>query len=222
MISSWFTTMVPGFDGDWANDVSRSTLDSGLPIDYYQDGQIGKEELRHVQNDIAETTRPRWQAGPPAKFGTPAAGKLKADQWRSIIEFDIPVSLIKLWAKAPLNDDNDRRRKILDSTMYLATAIRWATSHRTSEKHAAEYMRNMREYLASVRELFPERNLLPNQHNALFIGEMLLRFGPVHGWWMFPFERLIGLLQQINTNQKLGMLSDYLLNFTKPVSNRTT
>lgn len=166
--------MVPGFDGDPANDVSGSNLDPCLPVDYHQDGQIGREELRHVQNDIAETTRPRWQAGPPAKFGTPAAGKPKADQWRSIMEFDIPVSLIKLWAKAPLNDNNDRRRKILDCTMFLAIAIRWAISHQTSEIHAAEYMRNMREYLACLRELFPERNLLPNQHNALFIGEMLL------------------------------------------------
>jgi len=102
--------------------------DSGLPIDYHQDGQIGKEELQHVQSDIAETTRPRWQAGPPAKFSTPAAGNLNADQWRSIIEFDIPVSPIKLWAKTPLNDDNDRRHKILESTMYLVTVIRWATS----------------------------------------------------------------------------------------------
>lgn len=66
-------------------------------------------------------------------------------------------------------------------------------------------MRNMRAYLASVRRLFPETNLVPNHHNALYIGEMLLRFGPAHGWWMFPFERLIGLLQKVNTNNKIGM-----------------
>lgn len=41
------------------------------------------------------------------------------------------------------------------------------------------------------------RSLRPNHHSALFIGEMLLRFGPVHGWWCFPFGRMIGLLQQI-------------------------
>jgi hypothetical protein len=33
---------------------------------------------------------------------------------------------------------------------------------------------------------------------------MLLRFGPIHGWWMFPFERVIGLLQQFNTNSEMG------------------
>jgi hypothetical protein len=88
--------------------------------------------------------------------------------------------------------------------MFLATALRWATSHRTSQKHRDEYMRNMRAYLKSLRDLFPEMKLRPNHHNALYLGELLLRFGPVHGWWMFPFERLIGLLQKVNSNKKIG------------------
>lgn len=170
-------------------------------------GLIGKTELRQIQRDISETTRPRWQSGPPPKFGTKTAGKLKADQWRSCIEFDIPISLVKLWSSVDESEGiagGDRRRKLLDSTMMLATAIRWATSHRTSANHATEYMKNMRAYLSSIRDLFPDRDLLPNHHNALYIGEMLLRFGPLYGWWMFPFERVIGLLQQINTNQKIG------------------
>jgi hypothetical protein len=168
---------------------------------------IGQKELRQIQADISATTRPRWQSGPPPKFGTKAAGKLKADQWRSCIEFDIPISLVKLWSaagQAEGNVDDDRRRKLLHSTMLLATAIRWVATHRTSTHHAAEYMRNMHAYLKSLRDLFPDRDLLPNHHNALYIGEMLLRFGPIYGWWMFPFERVIGLLQQINTNQKIG------------------
>lgn len=177
------------------------------PVDYQnQTAPIGKAELLQIQQDISATTRPRWQSGPPPKFGTPGAGKLKADQLRSCIEFDIPVSLMKLWLDALLegNDGNGRQRKLLDSTMLLAIAVRWATSHRTSVKHAYEYTKNMRAYLASLRDLFPDRDLGTNHHNALFIGEMLLRFGPVHGWWMFPFERVIGLLQQVNTNDKIG------------------
>jgi hypothetical protein len=173
-----------------------------------QHGQpIGVEELRQIQADIKRTTRPCWQRAPPTNLGEPSHGKLKADQWRTLIEFDIPVSLVKLWSELP-EDDNDnrtaRRRKLLDSTMFLATALRWATSRRTSENHANQYTQNMRAYLQTLRDLFPERDLRPNHHNALLVGDMLLRFGPVHGWWCFPFERVIGLLQQINTNSKLG------------------
>ena len=186
--------------------------ESQVDDDLYRDGAIGRKELRKIRQDIAGTVRPGWQTGPPANFGAPSHGKMKADQWRSSMEFDIPVSLAQLWATVP---DGDRRQKLVESTMFLAMALRWATSHRTSQRHADEYMRNIWLYLASLRELFPDMNLLPNHHNALYLGELLLRFGPVHGWWMFPFERLIGLLQKINTNKKIGA-SDKSLTYFSP------
>ena len=187
--------------------------DTRFPVDFHNYRLVGKKEKEQIQQDISNTTRPRWQSGPPTKLGTKGCGKLKADQWRTCMEFDIPVSLMKLWSEAKPNEGNgiddridDRRHKVLNSTMLLATALRWGTSHRTSTKHAAEYMKNMRAYLASLRDLFPGTDLRTSHHNALFIGEMLLRFGPVHGWWMFPFERVIGLLQQTNINSKMGMI----------------
>ena len=36
-------------------------------------------------------------------------------------------------------------------------------------------------------------------------------YGPVHAWWTFPFERLIGLLQRIPTNFQNGKLLPQLL-----------
>jgi hypothetical protein len=88
--------------------------------------------------------------------------------------------------------------------MLLAVAIRWGTSHKTSTTHAEQYMTNMHAYLTSLLELFPDMALRPNHHAALHLGPLLLRFGPTRGWWMFPFERVIGLLQKINTNNKMG------------------
>lgn len=178
----------------------------------HHDGRLDRREMRQLRKDIAKTFRPTWQQPPPPNIGSKTHGKLKADQWRTCIEFDLPVSLVRLWsahATDPAAIVTDRRMKVVESTMLLATAIRWATSHRTSQHHVDEYMRNMRAYLASLRELFPEVNLRPNHHNALYLGEMLLRMGPVRGWWMFPFERVIGLLQKINTNGKMGKISTY-------------
>ncbi|KAG2048976.1 hypothetical protein BDR06DRAFT_975564 [Suillus hirtellus] len=39
----------------------------------------------------------------------------------------------------------------------------------------------------------------------------LLRYGPMHGWWMFPFERVIGGLQKTNMNYKIGELEKTML-----------
>jgi len=165
---------------------------------------LGKKELTKIQSDIRQTTRPSWHTNPPPNFGSRSHGKLKADQWRSLIEFDLPVSLVQLWSNS-----DDRRVKLLESTMFLAMAIRWGTSRRASQKHVEAFNRHMREYLTSVINLFPDKKLKPNHYAALRLGEFLLRFGPVHGWWMFPYERLIGNLQSINTNNKLGALRPF-------------
>ncbi|KAJ3765118.1 hypothetical protein FB446DRAFT_833337 [Lentinula raphanica] len=68
-----------------------------------------------------------------------------------------------------------------------------------------------REYIASwtqdLRRLFPhvrEGIPRPNVHAAGHIYDFLLLFGPVLSWWCFPFERLIGVLQKINTNDHKG------------------
>lgn len=165
--------------------------------------QITREELHAMQWHIAEAIRPTWSEGPPLLFGEAKAGKLKADEWRSAIEFDVPVSLAQI-----LQDGSERRRRaLLDTTMLLATAARWATSWKTSARHRDEYTRNMVLYLQKVKEYFPSIDLVPNHHNALHVGDYFLPFGPVHGWWMFPFERVIGLLQKTKTNFKSGAIT---------------
>lgn len=168
---------------------------------------ITAKDLRAIQHDIQTTVRPGWFEGPPPNFGTAGAGTIKADVWAHAIAWDVPVSLVKLWGQIEEhgNDPNDQlHRKLLEATMQLAMAIRWGTSQKTSAKHADEYQKYMHSYLQSLRDLFPEARLMPSHHNALHIGEFLLRYGPVWGWWMFAFERLIGSLEKINTNYKTG------------------
>ena len=171
------------------------------------------KEVRQIQLDIRNTMRPTWHEGPPVNLGEKRHGKLKADQWRSCIEFDLPVSLASLLQQAR-DDHRDRDvahlERVLESTMFLATAIQWATSHRTSSVHVEKYLHNMTRYLQTVRALRPDLNLHPNHHNALHIQEFLPLFGPMHGWWMYPFERVNGILQSTPSNFKLGILDPYI------------
>ena len=81
---------------------------------------LGKKELAKIQKDIAGTIRPSWHTPPPSNFGTRSHGKLKADQWKSTIEFDLPVSVVQLWYRS-----DSRRQKLADSTVGLSTALRW-------------------------------------------------------------------------------------------------
>lgn len=110
---------------------------------------ISLDDLKVIREDIAATVRPRWHAAPPPNLGQVSHGKLKADEWRSCFEFDIPVSL------PACNCDSLGNLKTL-------------------------------------KELQPTKRLRPNHINALLVGDYLRLYGPVRGWWMFPFERVIG------------------------------
>ncbi|KAF8580822.1 hypothetical protein K439DRAFT_1355833, partial [Ramaria rubella] len=59
-------------------------------------------------------------------------------------------------------------------------------------------------YLEGLKALFPAKNFTNNNHIVLHLEEMLVNFGPVHSWWTFPFEWLIGWLVRISTNWKIG------------------
>ncbi len=186
----------------------ESDFTAGLVGDEYFDdpepepvrivGPILEDELKTIHSYIASTVRPRWHKSPPRNLGEARHGKLKADQWRSLMEFDIPVALAQLW------EGNSERHPLFHCTMLLAIAMRYATSHVITKDHISQYKRYMLEYLKMLREIDPLTNLLPNHHEALHIPDFLGYFGPMHGWWMFVYERMIGLLQNINTNHKIG------------------
>ena len=167
---------------------------------------ISEDDLKVIRNDIAATIRPRWHATPPANLGQVSHGKLKADEWRSCFEFDIPVSLlwIKSFRDVPAIETDEYRAKLVHSTFLLAIAIRWATSHHISAMHIKEYEKNMKDYLETLKELRPTQRFRPNHINALLLGNYLRLYGPVRGWWMFPFERVIGHLQRTTTNNRPG------------------
>lgn len=124
------------------------------------------------------------------------------------MEFDVPVSLAQIWsysdAEALIDEKKRRRRQVLASTILLATALRWGTSDVTSQIHSETFTQYTMTYLQILLHLYPSFKLRPNHHAALHIGFFLREFGPMRGWWMFPFERIIGILQKTNTNYKLG------------------
>jgi hypothetical protein len=124
-----------------------------------------------------------------------------------LIEFDLPVALMHLWGagcEADGAEHRSQRQELVHSMMLLATVIHWGTSHVTSPHHAQQYTMYMKAYLECIREIFLHHLWHPNHHTALHIPKFLLRYGPMHGWWMFLFERIIGALQKTNTNYKIG------------------
>jgi Domain of unknown function (DUF4218) len=165
------------------------------------------EEMESIWSDIDTLLTPSWMTSVPSNLGSAAHGKLKADEWRALGTTYLPLSLIRLWGLANNNIPRSRRcQDILNITMSLLSAVTIASSHSMSLALANSYLQHMQVYLAGLKTLFPEYKFHPNHHVALHLHQFFLLFGPVHAWWTFPFERMIGMLQRMPTSGKIGIL----------------
>ncbi|KAF9491993.1 hypothetical protein BDN71DRAFT_1397463 [Pleurotus eryngii] len=162
--------------------------------------------MEALWEDIRNTTTPSWLSSVPGNLGN-HTGKLKADQWRTAATVYYPITLIRLWSmentSTPARHQN-RNRKLLSLSLALVSAVNIVTSRTTSQTHAKQYLRYMTMYYQILKEVFPDYICHPNHHQSMHLAEYLLLYGPVHGWWTFPMERVIGQLQRISTNYKTG------------------
>jgi len=163
---------------------------------------LGEAAFHEIQRDRDHLISPTWLANIPQYIGYKSGGKQKADTWRTLMTVLLPISLVRL-----LSSQKDlRSQAIIRNTMNLSQAIIIASKCTTSPQRAAEYEKYMKRYHKTLKALFPNFDSFskPNFHLALHLSALLLRFGPAHGWWCYGFERLIGLLTRLGTNNKLG------------------
>lgn len=163
--------------------------------------------MNHIQDVIRHTVTPSWLNSVPYNFGEAAAGTLKADEWRNMANLYLPIALVTRWGEGTTHATHEvgiRLRKALDHTMSLFTAAHLACMRTTSKSRAMAYRKHMIDYVQGLPNIHPDATKRTNHHMALHIYDFLLLFGPVHSWWCFPFERLIGILQRLPTNNKFG------------------
>jgi nitrate reductase gamma subunit len=167
------------------------------------------EVMQRIKDVIRDTATPSWLGSVPYNFGDAAAGKLKADEWRTMFTLYLPIALVSLWGKGtshPSTRVATRLKDILDHTMSLVSAIILACMRTTTRDRAEAYRICVATWVQGLKRHYPHIDDRTNNHMAFHIYDFLLLFGPVHSWWCFPFERLIGKLQRLPTNHKYGKL----------------
>lgn len=163
--------------------------------------------LAHIRMVIKATYTPSWVGSVPSNIGDASAGKLKADEWRQLFTIYLPLALVSKWGEGsdhPSSAVARRSRELLDHTMELVSAVSIACARTTSHQKAQRYEGHIREYLRTMRDVHPNINISTNMHMASHIQEFMRLFGPTFSWWCFPFERLIGFLQRMPNNGKIG------------------
>lgn len=113
----------------------------------------------------------------------------------------LPVTLIRLWG---FQVDEPRLLSMLDSYMHMVKAIDTLNNYLISPDHCRSYDYHYREYLRTTMLLYPDFPMRPKFHMGLHMAHFLEEMGPVHAWRVPAFERYNFLMQQENTNQKIG------------------
>lgn len=167
------------------------------------------ETLQYIQHVIKTTTWLSWIHSVPTNYGESTAGTIKADEWRILSTVYLPIALVTLWGdKDGLPPpEGSHFLKLLDHTMALFQAVTLVVRYSMNISRVTKYRDFIKQWVDGLYTLHPhtaKHRKRPNVHAAFHLYDFLLLFGPVLSWWCFPFERLIGALQKINTNDIIG------------------
>ncbi|TFK60920.1 hypothetical protein BDN72DRAFT_778818 [Pluteus cervinus] len=205
--------LIPSLDhNDDTQDIMAE--DTVISIDEIMTADI----MNEVRSDIAKTTLPSWMERPPHNFGEPSHGKLKADQWRTVCTVNLLITLTRLWGSPPPQDQAEHATEydLLMNFLDLVIAVDHGTRRSISTQRIEIYWTHIVRYLRGLILLFPNHQFVPNHHLSLHLVECLERFGPVHAWWSFPFERYNGVMGRLKKNFKPNQMEiTFLCSFSR-------
>lgn len=126
----------------------------------------------------------------PLKIASGFAG-FKADQWRN---WTVIYSEIALRGVIPA-EHYDCWCQFAKACQILCTRVIY--SHQVEEAD-----RLLQSFCVTYSQLFSTLDCTMNMHKHLHLKECMEYFGPIYGFWCFPFERFNGKLSSYHTNSK--------------------
>nr|GAT44655.1 predicted protein [Mycena chlorophos] len=168
---------------------------------------INLAQIKFIQRVIEQTATPSWVNSVPHNYGESNAGSIKADEWRTLATLYLPIALVLLWGDQSMDAQSARLFGVLDHAMCLFNAVDLVCRYTMTAERALKYREFLKIWVDGLTVHHPHTHAhakRPNIHVAFHIYDFLLLFGPVISWWCFPFERMIGYLQQIHTTNRIG------------------
>ena len=143
-------------------------------------------------------------------FGDAMTGTLKANEWWTLGTIYLPIALISLWGEGTPHMSTKEAAcflQVLKHTMCLVLVVIIVSKHYVSSLHSSDYYKQMSTYLSDLQTIHPSANFHPYHHLSLHLPCFFHLFGPSCCFWTYPFERLIGWIQRLLSNHKIGTLS---------------
>ena len=154
---------------------------------------IGKQILSDAQFDILQHRVDSITAPPdigriPQKIRSGFAS-FTADQWKNwVLYFSLFV----------LHDllDSD----VLECWRHFVQACRVITAKHILLEEVQLSDAHLKQVCMRMQRLFERQSITPNMHMHCHLRSCIFDFGPLHGFWLYPFERYNGLLGAMPQN----------------------
>ncbi|KAG0139113.1 hypothetical protein CROQUDRAFT_12404, partial [Cronartium quercuum f. sp. fusiforme G11] len=161
---------------------------------------------------LKDVVLPTGVTGMPSNLGEASAGTLKAVQWHSLFAYIIPLIVVEIYVTNPEQLKKESNRgQILFNIGALCQCTNIVCAKKVSDYEARQFQIWYRKYTNTSQNLFQNIKIRPNHHYTLHIPDQLRLWGPLNQVAKFGGERLIGFLQKIQTNTRLGMFVCLLL-----------
>ena len=137
----------------------------------------------------------------------------KADEWCRLLTVS-PVILWSCWKdqddsipdSEPPSAPNEKItathsrncKSLYDAILLLCCAVRVLSNQRVTMGQVKAGHKYFVQYCHCL--LMLKCLLTINHYLSMHLASMVKRFGPVYGWWLFPFEWYNGMLKCVNTN----------------------
>ena len=191
----------PSDDSDEGEDEDKD-VDEARSLCVFDAAMLSK-----IHMCIAEAVIPSWIDRPPANLGDKSHGKLKADNWLTLLTIFFPLILPEIW----VSSSNNQHLALLDNFYDLVTCTNIIRSHLVLPTSADIYLHHYIKYRKSLKHLFPDVKTHPNHHYAMHNAEFMKYWGPLTQVSEFPYEWHNGTLQKIKTNQHMWELDFTML-----------
>lgn len=88
--------------------------------------------------------------------------------------------------------------------MLLVSAVTLAAKRAMTQARCKSYLECMSRYINGLAEIHPDTSVRPYHHMSMHLPHFFYLFGPARAFWTYPYERLIGQIQRLMSNHKLG------------------
>ncbi|KAF9060975.1 hypothetical protein BDP27DRAFT_1235911 [Rhodocollybia butyracea] len=167
---------------------------------------LGKDVLKEIAKDMKQTILPSWMspAPHPSLWARQGGEKLSAEEWKVAGTIHVPITLISIWGYHYEKEPQSQFFQILLNYLHMVHALCILFLRETSAPLRVEYRTRILDYLHSLRKLFPDFSIKPNQHYSVHAVEDLENLGPGHARSTPVWERDNGDLQEMNSNRRRG------------------